>query len=95
MARTVKFTYDTRVDGGGQPYPASRDDTAPFFLFGLLISYPSVIVQGYSPRHPKGKGWWVTCRDSQGKATAVITDRAVWTTLLTWTAVEIYSPAGA
>lgn len=34
------------------------------FLFGLLISYPSVIVQGYSPKHPKIKGWWVTCRDS-------------------------------
>ena len=34
------------------------------FLFGLLTSYPAVIAQGYSPRHPKGKGWWGTCRDS-------------------------------
>lgn len=27
----------TRVDGGGQPYPASRDATTPFFSFWLLI----------------------------------------------------------
>lgn len=65
------------------------------FLFGLLISYPSVIVQGYSPKHPKIKGGWVTCRDSQGKATAIIPDNAARGSLLTWTAVEIYSPAGA
>ena len=32
----VKFTYATRVDGGGQPYPASRDATTPFFF---LASY--------------------------------------------------------
>lgn len=32
MARTVKFKYAMRVDGGGQPYPASRDATAPFFF---------------------------------------------------------------
>lgn len=36
MAREVKFTYDTRMDGGGQPYPASRDATTPFFF---LASY--------------------------------------------------------
>lgn len=65
------------------------------FLFGLLTSYPSVIVQGYSPRHPKEKGWWGTRWDTQGKATAVIPDNAARDSLLTWTAVEIYSPAGA
>ena len=36
IARTVKFTYATRVDGGGQPYPASRDEITPFFF---LASY--------------------------------------------------------
>lgn len=43
MARTVKFTYATHVDGGGQPYPASRDATTPF-SFWLLIAHD--IAQG-------------------------------------------------
>lgn len=60
-----------------------------FFLFGLLTSYPAVIVQGYSPRNPKGKCWWRIRWDTQGKATAVIPDNAARGSLLTWTEVEL------
>lgn len=59
-----------------------------FFLFGLLTSYPAVIVQGYSPRNPKGKCWWRIRWDTQGKATAVIPDNAARGSLLTWTEVD-------
>lgn len=48
MARTVKFTYATCVDGRGQPYPASRDATAPFFF---LASYRPMTY----PKASKGK----------------------------------------
>lgn len=82
MARTVKFTYATHVDGGGQPYPASRDMTTPF-PFGFLSSHD--IAQGIQ----RGKGWWGTRWDTQGKATAVIPDNAARDSLLTWTAVEL------
>lgn len=54
-----------------------------FFLFGFLSSHD--IAQGIQ----RGKGWWGTRWDTQGKATAVIPDNAAWTTLLTWTAVEL------
>lgn len=40
----MKFTYATHVEGGGHPYPVSRDETAPFFLFGFLSSHD--IAQG-------------------------------------------------
>ena len=54
MARTVKFTYATRVDGGGQPYPALRDATTPFFFFGFLSSHG--IAQGIQ-REKVGGGY--------------------------------------
>lgn len=60
-----------------------------FFLFGFLSS--NDIVQGIQ-REKVGGG---TLGDTQGKATAVIPDNAARGSLLTWTAVEIYSPAGA
>ena len=59
------------------------------FSFWLLIAHD--IAQGIQ----RGKGWWGTRWDTQGKATAVIPDNAARGSLLTWTAVEIYSPAGA
>lgn len=59
------------------------------FLFGFLSSHD--IAQGIQ----RGKGWWGTRWDTQGKATAVIPDNAARDSLLTWKAVEIYSPAGA
>lgn len=58
MARTVKFTYDTSVDGGGQPYPASRDATAPFFF---LAYWPPILPS--SSKASKGKRLVV---DTQG-----------------------------
>ena len=64
-------------------------DHSFFFLFGFLSSHD--IAQGIQ----RGKGWWGTRWDTQGKATAVIPDNAARDSLLTWKAVEIYSPAGA
>lgn len=58
IARTVKFTYATRVDGGGQPYPASRDATAPFFF---LAYWPPILPS--SSKASKGKRLVV---DTQG-----------------------------
>lgn len=53
-----------------------------FFLFGFLSSHD--IAQGIQ----RGKGWWGTRRDTQGKATAVIPDNAARGSLLTWTEVD-------
>lgn len=77
-----------RVDGGEHPYPASRDATTPFFF--LAFYRPMTW-----PRHPKGKRLVGDTMGHQGKATAVMPDNAARGSLLTWTAVEIYSPAGA
>ena len=60
-----------------------------FFSFWLLIAHD--IAQGIQ----RGKGWWGTRWDNQGKATAVIPDNAARGSLLTWTAVELCYPAGA
>lgn len=59
------------------------------FLFGFLSSHD--IAQGIQ----REKDWWGTRWGTQGKATAVMPDNAARGSLLTWTAVEIYSPAGA
>lgn len=48
------------------------------FLFGFLSSHD--IAQGIQ----RGKGWWGTRWDTQGKATAVIPDNAARDSLLTW-----------
>lgn len=59
------------------------------FLFGFLSSHD--IAQGIQREKVGGGTRW----DTQGKATAVIPDNAARDSLLTWKAVEIYSPAGA
>lgn len=53
-----------------------------FFLFGFLSSHD--IAQGIQ----RGKGWWGTRWDTQGKATDVIPDNAARGSLLTWTEVD-------
>lgn len=58
-----------------------------FFLFGFLSSHD---IAKASKGKKIGGG-----HDGAGKATAVMPDNAARGSLLTWTAVEIYSPAGA
>lgn len=82
MARTVKFTYATHVDGGDSLI-LPHGMRPLLFLFGFLSSHD--IAQGIQ----RGKGWWGTRWDTQGKATAVIPDNAARDSLLTWTAVEL------
>lgn len=60
-----------------------------FFLFGFLSSHD--IAKASKGKKIGGGARWGT----QGKATAVMPDNAARGSLLTWTAVEIYSPAGA
>ena len=68
-------------DTGGR---SVSDRTRPrFFFFGFLSSHD--IAQGIQ----RGKGWWGTRWDTQGKATAVMPDNAARDSLLTWTAVEL------
>jgi hypothetical protein len=87
MAREVKFTYATRVDGGGQPYPASRDTTLPFSLW-----IPSSQAMGY-----KAKGKWEAlghgaCRRRYGRPER---ERSYKTSLfLLWLMLHPIPPTG-
>ncbi len=79
IARTNSRTL--RRGRRGQPYPASRDATTPFF-FGFLSSHDIA---------PKGiKGWWGHA-GTPARATDVIPDNAARGSLLTWTAVSYVS----